>query len=227
MNEEEPGATIRADSTCEAAKKIKINLSLHNLAAARHFSEKVGELETEFAGMTFSECLPELLANGSACIMMTCAALEAYVNELFDSPQFHFKSEQQDWVHLLIPQYGRASMLDKYDLFLVLRGCEKLDRGSGNTQMLVDLIQLRNALVHFKPEWSGDPGGHSKLSNRLRGKFDPSKFFPDTEPLFPLAWCSHSCTRWATSSAYEFLREIEITADLPQNIKLHLSLLAR
>jgi hypothetical protein len=70
-------------------------------------------------------------------------------------------------------------------------------------------LDLRNELVHFKPEWSneaevqGKATVHTKVSQRLASKIETSPFLPG-EPPFPRAWATHSCTKWAVKTALAF-----------------------
>ena len=66
------------------------------------------------------------------------------------------------------------------------------------------LIKLRNAIIHFRPEWFDDQKEHEKLSKVLRGKFRASPFLPG-EPLFPRAWASRAFTERALRSTVAFL----------------------
>lgn len=54
---------------------------------------------------------------------------------------------------------------------------------------------MRNGLVHFKPEFSGEGGRHEELGQRLH-EAHRSPFLKG-EALFPRAWASHSCASWA------------------------------
>jgi hypothetical protein len=65
---------------------------------------------------------------------------------------------------------------------------KRLDPNISPVDNAVALIDLRNAVVHFRPEWSDERlVEHDELSTNLDGKFNHSAFFPD-EPMFPSAW---------------------------------------
>jgi hypothetical protein len=66
------------------------------------------------------------------------------------------------------------------------------------------LIKLRNAVVHFKPEWFDEQDKHDKLSRLLAYKFQQTPFLKP-EPIFPRAWASHSFAAWAILSTASFI----------------------
>ena len=66
------------------------------------------------------------------------------------------------------------------------------------------LIKLRNAVVHFRPEWFDEQDKHDKLSRQLIHKFKLSRFLRH-EPLFPRAWASGSFAVRALKSTVDFL----------------------
>jgi len=85
----------------------------------------------------------------------------------------------------------------------------KLDRGKAPYQDVKILIDLRNALTHFKPEWENEADEHKKISDKLGGKFTGGPFLKTDPLLFPRRWACHGCTAWVVLSAMEFAREFE------------------
>ena len=66
----------------------------------------------------------------------------------------------------------RASVLHKYQVARTAAGKKSFDEGGPYYQDAVGLIKLRNALVHYKPEWDDEPDVHNALEKRLMGKFE-------------------------------------------------------
>jgi hypothetical protein len=102
-----------------------------------------------------------------------------------------------------------AALLDAlrtgvYAAIHAFRTGEGLDLGAAEIQGMDGLIRLRNAVVHFKPEWFEEQTRHAKLSGQLHYKFEGSPFLPG-ERLFPRAWASHSFAVWALRSTVGFL----------------------
>jgi hypothetical protein len=93
------------------------------------------------------------------------------------------------------------------------------DCGAKPYQDVAALIELRNGLVHFKPEWFDQQEAHAKLSKTLAKKVEPSPFLV-SEPLFPRAWAGSSCTIWAVRSVSQLMVEFERRAgiDISKNL---------
>jgi hypothetical protein len=106
-------------------------------------------------------------------------------------------------------------MLDKFDFALLLLRKPILVRGVRPSQDIKVLVDLRDALIHFKPEWEHEAVTHKKLSKALHSKTKGSPFFSKSELLFPRRWASHSCTIWAVRSAVDFSKKFEQRAGLP------------
>jgi hypothetical protein len=115
--------------------------------------------------------------------------------------------------------YERKPVLDKYDLALLLRQVYTLDRGMTPTLDVALLIQLRNALTHFKPEWFDAQQAHARLPSRLTGRFLPSSSFTASEPVFTRRWATHGCTAWAIKSVIDFIETFEGRAERPKRLE--------
>jgi hypothetical protein len=150
----------------------------------------------------------EILHFSSACILTAVAGLESYANELFADRASVFPNVSADLLHYLWENYEQKSIIEKFQLALLVRNEPKFPMGSRPGQDIDVLLALRNALTHFKPEWHDGAVKHRALSQKLRGKFKPSPLFPN-ELVFPRAWATHGCTKWAVERSVEFLRKFE------------------
>ena len=149
--------------------------------------------------------------------MLTAAAsVEAYANELFFERDTVFPGYTSDLLNELWETYERKTPHKKFDFALLLRKSPILDWGKPPCQDVKALIDLRDALMHYKPEWDNEADRHQKISDLLRYKFDPSPFPNDDPLIFPLRWASHSCTKWAVKSAVEFTNEFAKVGGLPE-----------
>lgn len=160
----------------------------------------------------------EHLAAVIGAIWFSVAFLEAAINEVFESAcepgintgyfgttnSLKPRSFSVPWVE------GRGkslSTLEKYSLALAL--AEKSPFGTHDTLLenVKILILFRNSLTHFNPEWvpiDHDSQGPHKMSNRLRNRFTKHPRANDTIMVFPLAFLSADCARWAIDSAISF-----------------------
>jgi hypothetical protein len=158
-----------------------------------------------------------VLGDSVGCVLLASAALEAYVNELFADRAEHFSARDQALLDLLWAEYERKPVLEKFDLALRLRTGTPLDRATKTTRAVDRLIRLRNALIHFKPEWFDEPAEHEKLSRKLEGYVGRSPWLPN-EPLFPRAWATHSTTSWAVSSVVDFIASFSAASGIADRV---------
>lgn len=101
-----------------------------------------------------------------------------------------------------------SKILERYQKVMKLRGIEPFERGLEPYQSVDVLIKLRNALVHFKPEWHDEQKEHRKLGERLRGEFALNPFITEgTGVLFPQRCMSYGCAKWAVDSTLAFMKE--------------------
>lgn len=194
--------------------KTRMNLSLHHLFAACRFTARIGEVEQQNSNQPFGDFWEEILQNALGVATLTVASLESYANELYFegnaiSPVLNPAAAAE-----CLKVVNRKSILQKYSLVLAIRAKKPLALGEKHVRNVHALVKLRDAVVHFRPEWFGEQREHDKLSRRLRQKFDASPFLPAEEPLFPRAWASHSFAQWALRSTVRFLHYFYAEAGL-------------
>lgn len=196
-----------------------MNLALHHLFAACRFTARIRTLERQHVGQPFGAFWEEILQNALGVATLTVASLESYANEMYfegsilgDALPAHAAAEVADLAE-------RESILRKYAIALAVGAGKRLDFGTTAVQNADALIKLRNAVVHFRPEWFGEQQAHDKLSKLLQHRFRPSTYLPN-EPLFPRSWASASFAEWAVNSSVAFMRyfyaEIERPCPLDQ-----------
>ena len=68
------------------------------------------------------------------------------------------------------------------------------------------LINLRNKLVHYKPEWiSTDPNKKHHMRSKLEDKFEGSKLYEGTRnPFYPDKCLGSGCAEWTVRTAEKF-----------------------
>lgn len=212
-NHQEMREQVRAVDTITLS--VLTNLSITHMAAAAQFARAAGEGERAHAGEPFGDFWDEIQANATACILLSVTALEAYANELFLNRHEVFPDMRPAVMDRIWEQYERESIREKYEFALLLRDGDAFDRGAPTSQNFDVLIRLRNALTHFKPEWSDEADEHARLSRALEHRAVRSPFYQAHEPLFPRAWASHATARWAVRSALAFVEDFEERASLP------------
>lgn len=193
-----------ANASVTAALKTRTNLALHHLFAACRFASRIEQVERDNSGQEFGAFWEEILHNSLGVATLTVASIESYANELYFegsiiTPVLNPVAAQD--IAELIDSEG---ILQKYSTALAVRVGKRLDFGIQPVQNADALVKLRNAVVHFRPEWFDEQDKHDKLSKILQHKFKPSALFPN-EPMFPRAWASHDFATWALRATVAFL----------------------
>jgi hypothetical protein len=213
-----PGGGPEAEGSA-MLKRRRIDGALNSLWAAAYFSRGVGRFEQnsqdKFAG--------EILALSSACIFSSWASLEAYANELIADREKTFSGYQPALLDRLWDALERESTLDKFDLILLFRRAQPFQKNARPYQDVAALRELRNALIHFDPEWEDESKKYKCVSDKLRYKFTPGPFEPKDALIFPNSWATHQCTKWAVESCHQFMREFESRARMDPKVPIDFS----
>lgn len=197
-----------------ATASLLSNLALPHMRAAERFSRRVHDIEREHAGDAFGPFWDEIWHCSVAAVFASVASLEAYANELFFDRAKVFPGYTNRLLDTLWEAFEQKRILDKFAFALLLRDKPQLDRGASPCQDVAILVELRNALTHFKPEWDTAAVRHKKISAKLKGRFRPGPFLSDRH-IFPRQWATHGATKWAVTSCLDFARAFEAAADLP------------
>lgn len=200
--------------TATATARSRTNLALHHLFAACRLSARINQIEVENTGQPFGQFWEEILQYSLGVAMLSVAALESYANEMYFEGAVLTPGVNAVAAAEISEIVDREQILKKYAIALSITSAKRLDMGSSSVQDAAILIRLRNAIVHFRPEWFDDQDQHDKLSKQLASKFQPSAFLPN-EAIFPRAWASHSFTVWALRSTVAFLDHFHSEAGLP------------
>jgi hypothetical protein len=201
-------------STMTATLGLRVNYSVPHLLSAAVLSRRVGEIETDHEAKELGLFWDDLLAHATACIFLSVAGLESYANELFADKDVTFPSVHKELLEAIWATFEQKTILEKFDLVLLFREKPTLEKGAEPYQSIHALVRLRNALMHFKPEWNHQQVEHKKLSDKLRSYFETNVHMRGDPGVFPRAWVSHSCTTWAVNSVRRFLEHFEARAEL-------------
>lgn len=197
-------------------------LSIGHLKNAAHFSRLTGEVE-QCKKFIWGVIKPhEAYAMGA--VLSAAAFVESTINEIYadaadnSAPSEILRRVGTGYAHgmpenlrLLLASLWNtekfqmtARTLEKYQTALKLAGKEEFKRGENPYQDTNLLIQLRNALVHFKPESHHETDTEPKeLEVKLRAKFPLNPLEPDkpTVPFLTHRCLGYGCALWATKSS--------------------------
>lgn len=207
-----------ADAVDTISVSMRMNFSVAHLLSSAQFCRETRIIEAAHLGKPLGDYWEELQAHAIATVLTSVAGLESYVNELFVDHEEVFSELPIQLTKKLWEVYEEKSILEKYEFALLLRNGQAQDKGASPYQDVCALIKLRNALTHYKPEWSDKQVEHAKLSKELCYRATVSPFLPSYESLFPRAWMSYGTTKWAITSTTYFILDFEKRASLESKI---------
>jgi hypothetical protein len=172
------------------------------------------------AGMTsYHACV-------DGAIFFAVSFLEANINELFadaldykESKIIHHLSDDTRlrlgamWQKDNFRKY--ESILKKYQMALKLNNKKRFEEGQPPYNEVKLVVDLRNAMVHYKPEWVTTVSTITKypvtlleFEKKLKSiKFPQNPFANEWEPFFPNKCLGHGCAKWAVDSCIKFADE--------------------
>ncbi|MDM0071852.1 hypothetical protein [Variovorax sp. J31P207] len=186
----------------------RAHFSISHLLTAAFFSRKVGEIERANAGAELGPFWDEMFSYAVGCVLTSFAGLEAYANEVFIDYADYYPEYQAPVMQDLWKTYERKRAPDKLKFALLLKGITP-DTGTSTWENIRCLEALRDALTHFKAEWSDEKAKHAALSKLLVNKAVPGTFLTGYSALFPQLWVSHGTAMWAVRSVVSIIREFE------------------
>ncbi len=98
--------------------KVKSHFSVQHLSAAARFSHQCGTIQQANQGQPFGPFYEELIELTSASVMLSVAAMEAYINELRSEPDRLYPEHPEDIRRQFFDETSRKPTLDKYDFVL-------------------------------------------------------------------------------------------------------------
>jgi hypothetical protein len=203
----------------------KPGFAIHHLMGAAYFSRQLDRLEKEGPPKNQEEWI-ERIAFASSGIMAAAAFLECSINELFDAAvdesEDIFGSDRktmQELAGVWDDKLERAQPLEKFARALAVLGKPPFDLSANPYQSAADLFSFRNALVHYRPEWTEPSGDKTKLARRLAGKFPENMALPLGFPAFPHRYLSHGSAAWSVRTAAGFITTFASMVRLPLYLK--------
>jgi hypothetical protein len=193
--------------------------SWQHLSAAALCARSAKSIETSKAGT--KAYFPEHRSYVIGSVLFSVAALEAAINELFaDASEANLgklrpvdenviKRMGEMWL-LGVPRTARYTVAEKYAIALALDGKPPFHKGTEPWQSVAKLLKLRNALIHYEPEWvpvdsTKEPGDEHTFEKQLSGKFPVNPLAPTENPFYPDKVLGHGCAAWAVRSAMDFM----------------------
>jgi len=202
----------------EATGRVIANFAWQHLKAAATFRDHVVGIESQNAGKPFGPFFEDVRSYGSACIMSAAASLEALVNEFFINPDGPLRCMMGDFESEF---WGRGGIewkppLDKYQVALKMLGRPQFDELAPPFRDTWALLELRNALVHYKPTWDPDRKRKVELVEVLAGKYHLSPFPDSGADFVTMKSMSAGCARWVISTSLMFMKDFHSRAQIDE-----------
>ena len=213
----------------------KHSLSKWHFQAASYFAEACDQIERSTpkpkgSDQTERSIIIKHRAYVTGTIFSVVAALEASINELYHEaknneydklPGYSTKKLKKLTSKLKQYEENHVELLEKYQDALECIGAEKFDKGKLPFQDVDSLISLRNALVHYRPEWDDETKFHEKIRLRLKCKFPTNKFCEGNFLWFPHQCLCAGCAKWAVKIAGEFIIDFCSRMNIPSRFRLN------
>ena len=219
---------------------IKTYYSIQHLKSSYLLLEESRKIEfsdfSELEGVEKAELSSRNLAFVTGAIFSTIAFLEASINELLSDISINddrvktLPIDRKKDIKTLWDKEDRSSLekwsvLKKYQKTLELLDKEQINEKSELYDNVSILVELRNTLMHFKPEWNAihspylsENENQHKLTSRLEGKFEISIFFTNSgNPFFPDKCMGYGCAEWALRNAVMFVDEFYTRVGIKPN----------
>jgi len=200
----------------KATGRVIATFAWQHLQAATLFRDHLLHLEAEHSGHEFGAFFENIRCYASACIMSATASLEALINELFIAHGSKLRAQLNDFEAEFWGKGGieRRPILDKYQHALDMLNTPRYDEQTSPYRDAWGLIELRNALVHYKPTWDPERQRQTELAEVLKDRF-PLSPFPDTGSDFVTMKCmSAGCATWAISTVVALIGEFGAKTNL-------------
>jgi hypothetical protein len=200
-----------------ATPRIKTHFGLQHLLAASLFARKALEVELAHEGEIVGSGEPyhshRAYVTGAA--LSAVASLEATINDLFIEathrcPNLYEKYDPR--VAKSLKDFWSDDVeslptLCKYQVALQVANKELFAKGLAPYQDVDSLVEVRDALVHYKPEWDTDLIKHKKIEPRLKSRFELNPFTIPTDAFFPKKCLGHGFAEWGVQRSLVFMNE--------------------
>lgn len=215
----QPAVTETLTITAQASGRVIANFALQHLKAAATFRDHVIDLERANAGQEFSAFFEDIRSYASGCIMSAAASLEALINEFFITPEGPLRCKMKDFETEF---WGRGGIewkapLEKYQTALEMLGHTRLDQHHPVYRDAWALVELRNALVHYKPTWDPDRRRKVELVDVLSGRYPTSPFVDGGADFVTMKSMSGGCANWVICTAVAFMKEFHGRAHIDEH----------
>jgi hypothetical protein len=217
MAHHEANAALDINVGLAASAMSRHNLVQHHLWNAQHAARLCRDREDDLTALNHR--LPDVELNGTAmvAVMSSVAFLEALVNEAYldaADPLLRkaglLEGISDDAVTAMAdrwnakPSVERQKILAKFKIALGCAGAA-MDLGREPAHSVKLLVDLRDTLTHYKPQWQGDET--EALFAELRKRLPVNDRVAECNPWFPHQALSADLAEWAWKTTLTLAQE--------------------
>jgi hypothetical protein len=202
----------------------RTNYSSQHIKAACFFARKAHELEKfriECKENLHDDIKMQYRSYSTSAIFLSVAFLESIINEFFSNTSDGnimalddtLDSKNVQMIKRLwsqdVPRTASFSIVRKYEIALI--ACEKdpIDKSDVLFGDINSLIQLRNSLIHYEPQWnliySDELTNEKGLTLKFKNKFSLNPFAGAGNAFFPERCIGHGCAEWGIKNSIKFV----------------------
>jgi hypothetical protein len=192
------GSAVEAKADIGFSASVKTSLSGYFASSAALFSRKAYALEELDPAAATDAVRMEHRSYSIGAVISAAFYLEATINELYleaiDRNLNTFPTERLRLAELMAHVWHdveQMAVASKYQVALTLGDVAPYPKGENAYQAVDGLLRLRNALVHYKPEWDTELEEHRKLEERLAKRFKESRLSSPGQAFFPHRCLGH------------------------------------
>ncbi len=215
--------------------RLRHSYSIKHLINATQLCRNAYEIEkkiTEIKSKSKEE--KEFISNQysayvNSAVILSVASLESKINEfIYNIKDGCAPKELQNPLYIKSNEtissildmesniFERLSLLDKYEFAFSIYNISSFEKGRKPYQDVKLLINLRNSLIHYYPEYQlvGEEKHpeheQHKFEKQLKEKFAINPFYADTgNPYYPDKCIGYGCAEWAVKSSIAFIDEFD------------------
>ncbi len=197
--------------TLNVATPLTHSFRREHLFSACYLLETGRQLESLGVAAVGAEGLARHRACMIGAIFLSVAFLESAINELYLELQDAGRngiSAIPKRAHALLarlwPSVEFSPMMLRYRVALQAADAERFNEARAPYRDVANLLRLRDALVHHRPERYDERRRHHSLQLRLRGEFPANTLLPARARWFPDVCLGSGCAAWAIRTAEAF-----------------------
>lgn len=209
-------------ATCHMTAKSRANFTLYHLNSASINSKLAFDIEREYdkTESTPEHIVQNYISHVSASIISSVAALESKINEYIADNKAHLRKNISNLDSTFFSKFKQinqnkdvmsqisliTSAILKYKIInTIMYGNSRIDN---KTEEAINLIiKIRNALIHFTPEWDNQLIKHKEIEKSVKNHFSLSPLYSDESMFFPYRCLSVDCAQWAAITITSFIEK--------------------